>query len=65
MDTVYCFSPQPWVLSGCPSAAFNEYGFQKEQAHGVMKIGYLSCALILTIKINKAEKLKKQRIAWT
>lgn len=59
------FPTQPWALAGCPSAAFNEYDFQKEQAHNAMKTRYLSCALILTIKINNAESLKKQRVAWT
>lgn len=58
------FPTQPWALAEHPSAAFNEYNFQKK-AHHVMKMGYLSCALILTIKTNNAESLKKQRIAWT
>lgn len=59
------FPTQPWALAGFPPAAFNEYDFQKEHAHNVMKIGYLSWALILTIKINNAENLKKHSIAWT
>jgi len=59
------FPTQPWALAGSPSAALKEYDFEKEQVHNVMKIGYASCALILTIKINSVESLKKQKIAWT
>lgn len=53
------FTTQGWSLAEYPSEAFNEYDFQKEQAHNVMKIGYLSRALILTIKTNNAENLRK------
>lgn len=60
---LHVFPPQPCALAGCLSATFNGYNVQEKTAHNVMKIGDLSCVLMLT-KISNAGNLKKQRIAW-
>lgn len=60
----YCFVFFLLTLAGLLSATFNGYDFQEKTTDNVVKIGDLSCALMLTIKFSNAENLKKQSIAW-